>query len=84
MSRPGPATNPDAIGASLRIVNLETSGPCRLISAGSGYGSHNAFAQVLSRPGAAATLEVLWPDGTKSSAAVSPEETEIRVRYPAK
>ena len=42
----GPASNPDAIGAQVRVVYGERMGPVREIQAGSGYWSQNGAVQV--------------------------------------
>ncbi|MGZ8937658.1 MAG: CRTAC1 family protein, partial [Limisphaerales bacterium] len=80
----GSTSNPDAIGASMRMINGNVSGPRRAVAAGSGYASQNAFVQVLPRPAAPATLEVTWPGGKRSSVNVLPGQNEVRAVFPSK
>ena len=77
----GPPSNPDAIGAILRVVQDGKAGPARIVSAGSGYQSQNSYVQVVASPRAAAKLEVRWPEGKQTSHELKPGDKEIRVEY---
>ena len=68
----GPASNPDAIGAQLRVVYRDGSeGPVREIQAGSGYWSQNGAVQVMGLRAEPASVKVRWPGG-KESTSTSP------------
>jgi len=60
----GPAENPTAVGAQLRIQWGARWGAVREIHAGSGYGSQDSAIVVLSTPEAPRALQVRWPGGT--------------------
>jgi hypothetical protein len=63
----GPASNPDAVGSSLRLVYKDgTKGPRREIQAGSGYWSQNSFTQVMGMGGEVDRIDVLWFDGRET------------------
>ena len=66
----GPPSNPDAIGAQLRVVYDDHMGPVREIHAGSGYWSQNGAVQVLGLSGTPRTVWVRWPGGGESRSAV--------------
>lgn len=63
----GPATNPLAIGAQLRIVTGAARGALREVHAGSGAWSMNAATQVLGLPAGAVAVWVRWPDGRQQT-----------------
>ena len=78
----GPAGNPTAIGAQLRLRYETTAGPVREIQAGSGYWSQNGAVQVLgrlagSRPTA---LWVRWPGGREQVVPLEPDQRELTIR----
>jgi hypothetical protein len=77
----GPAANPDAIGAQVRVGTRERRGPVREIHAGSGYWSQNGAVQVFAVPAAPAEVWVRWPGGTESRVAVPSGAREIEVRW---
>lgn len=56
----GPTNNPDAIGATMRMIGASRPAATREIQAGSGYWSQNGFTQLLP-PGE--KLQVRWPGG---------------------
>lgn len=59
----GPAGNPSAIGAVLRVKSGGKLGPARELRAGSGYWSQDSPIQVMALPAGASQLEVRWPGG---------------------
>ena len=59
----GPPGNPDALGAAMRVVAGQASGPLREVQAGSGHFSQNSFEQVLSRVPKPTALWICWPGG---------------------
>ncbi len=61
----GPATNPLAIGAALRVRYADGAGPLREIQAGSGYWSMNDATQVLGLREDPRALWVRSPDGSE-------------------
>jgi hypothetical protein len=78
----GPATNPDAIGATLRVQYANGDGPLREIQAGSGYWSQNGAVQVLGLSGAPTYVLVRWPGGGEIRMAVPPGAKEVTIRHP--
>jgi enediyne biosynthesis protein E4 len=73
----GPAGNPWAIGASLRLQFGQRLGPAREIHAGSGYWSQDSPVQVLGGPEAPTRLAVRWPGGKTTTAAVPAGAREL-------
>jgi enediyne biosynthesis protein E4 len=60
----GPETNPNAVGASMRIIYADgTKGPLRTIHAGSGFLSQDSPVQNLGTAREPSELWVRWPDG---------------------
>lgn len=60
----GPAGNPDAIGATLRIEYGDGSfGPARAVTSGSGYWAVSEATQTLGAAGPVAAVLVRWPGG---------------------
>jgi hypothetical protein len=59
----GPPANPSGVGAALRLLYGERSGPIREIHAGSGYWSQDSAAMVLGKSGEPTKLWVRWPGG---------------------
>ncbi|MEK0430471.1 MAG: hypothetical protein RL139_275, partial [Gemmatimonadota bacterium] len=59
----GPAANPDAVGAQLRLEFADGVGAVREIQAGSGYWSQQGVVQVLGTPRPPVAVRVRWPDG---------------------
>ena len=77
----GPPGNPDAIGASLRMVYANgRKGPCRLVQAGSGYWSQDAAVQVLGHPDAPVSIWVRWPGGREETVPVDAKSKSMRLR----
>ena len=75
----GPATNPDAIGAQLRVVYGDHMGPVREIQAGSGYWSQNGATQVFGLSGTPTAVWVRWPGGGETRATVPAGAKEVVV-----
>jgi hypothetical protein len=82
----GPAGNPDAVGAQVRLVLGEGRyGPCRSVQAGSGYWSQDAAAQVLGFAGPRPTaVWVRWPDGSPQTVPLDDKAWEVRIRNEAR
>ncbi len=78
----GPVGNPDAVGASLRLVTATGRGPVREIQAGSGYWSQHAAVQVLGDAQRATGVWVRWPGGTETEVPVAPGSRELTIRMP--
>ena len=76
----GPASNPEGIGASIRIVYGDRMGPAREIEAGSGYWSQNGAVQVMGLSGAPTAVWVRWPGGGETKTPIPSGAREIVVR----
>jgi hypothetical protein len=76
----GPPGNPDAVGAQVRLIYADGSGPVREVQAGSGYWSQNGAVQVLGRRAAVVAVQVRWPGGAETRAPVSSGAREITIR----
>jgi hypothetical protein len=63
----GPAGNPAAVGALLRLKFGERFGPGREIHAGAGYLSQDSAVPVLAMPEAPSHIWVRWPGGREAS-----------------
>src|SRR5678809_306718 len=59
----GPASNPEGIGAQVRLMFGDRSGPVREIQAGSGYWSQNGAVQVFGFDTPPTAVWVRWPGG---------------------
>ena len=79
----GPASNPDAIGAQVRLVYRERMGPVREIQAGSGYWSENGAVQVFGLADQPTAVWVRGPGGGESRVAVPPGARELVVTLPS-
>jgi hypothetical protein len=77
----GPATNPDAVGAQVRVAYGDRRGPVREIHAGSGYWSQNGAVQVFGQPALPTEVWVRWPGGAESRTEVRPGAREVQVRW---
>jgi hypothetical protein len=74
----GAAGNPDAIGAQVRVRYADGSmGPCRSISAGSGYWSQDAAAQVLGCAQTPVALWIRWPGGKEDAVPLQPNTWDV-------
>ncbi len=78
----GPAENPDAIGATIRLVYGSRMGPAREIHAGSGFWSHDGPVQVMGVEQGLSAVWVRWPDGSESSTPADPGMGELTVSMP--
>jgi len=78
----GPAENPDALGAVVRIQHAQKPRPARMVQAGSGYWSQDSAVQIHNVPDASAQVHVRWPGGAISTESVPPGASEITVRAP--
>jgi hypothetical protein len=77
----GPPANPHGIGALVRLVTKEKTGPAREIHAGSGYWSQDSAVQVLAAPQPPDKLVVRWPGGKVVTMDVPAGAREITVRW---
>ena len=77
----GPSSNPDAVGAQIRLVFDGNMGPVREIQSGSGYWSQNGAVQVFGLPSAPTAVWVRWPGGVETRAVVPVGAREIVVRH---
>ena len=75
----GPAGNPTAVGAQVRLRYGERSGPLREVQAGSGYWSQNGAVQILGeeRGSTVTGLWIRWPGGREQVVAVAPGQAEV-------
>jgi hypothetical protein len=80
----GAATNPEAIGAQVRVNYGDRMGPVREVQAGGGYLSQNGAVQVLGLSATPKEVWVRWPGGAESREPVpaGAKEIEIRQRAP--
>lgn len=78
----GPPSNPDGIGAILRVVYDDGMGPAREIHGGSGYWSMDDPVQVLGLRAEPVAVRVRWPGGLETQAPVPSGATTITVRMP--
>jgi hypothetical protein len=76
----GSGSNPNAIGASVRLVQEGWKGPWHEVHAGSGYWSADSPVCVLGRRTGPATLEVRWPGGSSKNYPVAETLPEIVVK----
>jgi hypothetical protein len=81
----GPAANPRGIGATVRLAFEDGhTGPARLVAAGTGYWSQGSWVPVLGRGDrTVSSVQVHWPDGTRTEADVSGGATSVTVSHPA-
>jgi hypothetical protein len=73
----GSATNPDGIGAQIRVVYGERMGPVREVQAGSGYWSENGAIQVFGLAGTPTAVWVRWPGGVEARIPVPAGAREV-------
>jgi hypothetical protein len=76
----GPAGNPDAFGATVRLVYGDRRGPAREIRAGSGYWSQDGPVQVLGAAQPPLAVWVRWPGGEETTTAAPAGATEVTIR----
>lgn len=75
----GPATNPDATGATVRLLFGAKSGATREQHGGSGYWSQDSAVMVFSAPEMPTEIHVRWPDGHMTRSVVPAGAKEISV-----
>ena len=75
----GGASNPDGVGAELRVVYGERMGPVREIQAGSGYLSQNGAVQLFGLSGTPTAVWVRWPGGATARVNVPAGAREVVV-----
>jgi hypothetical protein len=73
----GPAGNPDALGASMRLVMGQSQGALKEVQAGSGHFSQNSLEQVFSIVQKPAALWIRWPGGKTNLVEIKESETEL-------
>jgi hypothetical protein len=78
----GQASNPDGVGAQIRIHYGNQLGPVREVTAGSGYWSQNGAVQVMGLRAVPTEVTVRWPEGLQSRVVVPPGSLEVVVRHP--
>jgi hypothetical protein len=76
----GPAANPHAVGAVIRLEYATGSGPAREIHAGSGYWSQDGAVPVMGMREPPVAVWVRWPGGAESRTPVPPGAREVVVR----
>jgi hypothetical protein len=75
----GPSGNADGLGAVLRLVGADKSGPVREVHGGSGYWSQDETAQVMRLSHPPVKLQVRWPWGSTITVDVPDGAREIAV-----
>jgi enediyne biosynthesis protein E4 len=80
----GPPSNPDGIGAQIRIVYQDRMGPVREIQAGSGYWSQNGAVQVMGLATTPSAVWVRWPGGAETRTPVPAGAREIVIKPSAR
>ena len=63
----GPAANPDAVGAVVRLQSGGRSGAAREIHAGSGWWSQDSATLTLATPSEPGSVQVRWPGGRRTT-----------------
>ena len=77
----GPESNPDGIGAQMRLVGKTVSGPARELHLGGGYWSQDSHTQVLSLDETPLHISVRWPGGKTVLSDIPPDSHEIIVGW---
>jgi enediyne biosynthesis protein E4 len=77
----GPANNPDAFGAVVRLKCGERWGPARELHGGGGYWSQDSLVEVLGTPAAPSEILVRWAGGKTITNAVPAQAHEIQVSF---
>jgi len=76
----GAAGNPDAVGAQMRVRYADgRMGPCRSITAGTGYWSQDATTQVLGCTEDRVALWIRWPGGREEIVPLEKNVWEVNV-----
>jgi hypothetical protein len=77
----GPSSNPDGVGAQVRLVYGDRMGPVREVQSGSGFWSQNGAVQVLGMDGTPSAVWVRWPGGRESRVPVAAGAREVSVPF---
>jgi len=77
----GPPSNPDGIGAQVRVVYGSAMGPVREVQSGSGYWSENGAIQVFGTSGTPTEVWVRWPGGTETRVPIPAGTREVTVPF---
>lgn len=80
----GSPSNPDGVGAQVRVVYPDRMGPAREIQAGSGYWSQNGAVQVLGLAATPTAVWVRWPGGAETRTPVPAGAREVVVKQGAR
>jgi phage gp37-like protein len=72
-------SNPNGVGACLRLKFGERLGPAREVQAGAGYWSHNSVVQVMATPEPPTHVWVRWPGGKTTTSEIPAGAKEIAV-----
>jgi enediyne biosynthesis protein E4 len=80
----GSPSNPDGIGAQIRIVYQNRMGPVREIQAGSGYWSQNGAVQVMGLATTPTAVWVRWPGGVETRTPVPAGAREVVIKPSAR
>lgn len=75
----GPSSNPQAIGARLRLGDGSRLGPAREIHLGAGWLSQDSAVPVMSAAFAPKLLHVYWPGGRQTVSEIPPNAREVAV-----
>jgi enediyne biosynthesis protein E4 len=76
----GPAGNPAAIGAAVRVLGGGKTGPWRELHLGSGHLSCDDPTTVLGRPEGTEAVEVRWPGGKVARHPIPKNANDLRLR----
>jgi hypothetical protein len=79
----GPARNPHAIGAVMRLGFENKWGPSREVNCGSGYWSQNSLVQVLATPAVPTRIQIVWPGGRLTTSPLQESGKEVTVDFRA-
>jgi hypothetical protein len=75
----GAETNPDGIGAAVRLFFGEKAGPVRDVRAGGGYWSQDSAVQVLAAPRTPTRVWVRWPGGKTTLKDIASDAREVEI-----
>ncbi len=75
----GPAANPDALGARVRLKFGSKSSPARERHGGGGYWSQDSAVMILATPEPPTEIEVQWPGGQQTVSKIPPDAKSITV-----
>jgi enediyne biosynthesis protein E4 len=75
----GGETNPDGIGAAVRLFFGEKAGPVREVRAGGGYWSQDSAVQVLAAPRTPTRVWIRWPGGKTAFKDIAPDAQELEI-----